>query len=174
MAYSLSKPIVIVPYDPQWSILYAQEAARILAVTGGIVLAIEHIGSTAVPGLAAKPIIDMLAAVPELTAVDGCMESLQQLGYVDERIQVSDRRLFCKGPYNEGTHHLHFVRSGSAAWQLPIHFRDFLRSHPQAIEQYAALKQELAAMHGADLDGYTDGKGRFIAAALHQAADRSH
>ena len=166
MAYFLNKPIVIVPYDPQWPLLYAQEAAHILAATGGIVLALAHIGSTAVPGLGAKPIIDMLAAVPDLDAVDSCTAALQHLGYIDARIQVSDRRLFCKGPYNEGTHHLHFVQPGSAAWQLPLQFRDFLRSHPPAMQHYAALKQELAATYGADLNGYTDGKGPFIAAAL--------
>src|SRR5688572_23364124 len=121
MPYYLEHPIQIADYDPQWPHLYAQEKQRLQAALGSVLLAIEHIGSTAVPGLAAKPIIDILAGVTRLEDISEYVPALQCLGYEDARINpVFQRLLFCKGPYNEGSHHLHFVIYGSDPWLLPL------------------------------------------------------
>jgi len=167
MPYYLKHPIHIAPYDPQWPPLYEQEKQRLQAALGSVLLAIEHIGSTAVPGLEAKPIIDMLAGVSHLEDLSEYVPALQRLGYEDARINpVFQRRLFCIGGYNEGSHHLHVVVYGSDPWLLPLRFRDYLRTHTDARTQYGELKQQLARRHERDLDGYSEGKGPFIEAIL--------
>lgn len=179
MTYRLSKPISIHPYDPQWPIQFEREKARILTALGPLLLEIEHFGSTSVPGLAAKPIIDMLAAVSHLEDVSVCAEPLRRLGYEDAAVQlgrwtVPDRRLFCRGAYNEGSHHLQLVEMGSAPWVGNLRVRDYLRAHPKAVERYARLKQGLATTHGTDIDGYTEGKTALLMAAANGESQDSH
>jgi GrpB-like predicted nucleotidyltransferase (UPF0157 family) len=166
MPYHLSQPIRLAEYDPRWPALFQEERKLLLGVLDSRVVAIEHFGSTSVPGLAAKPILDILAGVSDLEAVSECEEALQATGYADARIQVPGRQLFCRGPYNEGTHHLHFVEHGSEAWEQPLRFRDALRAHPGKVQEYELLKRQLAALHGTDLDGYSDGKGLFVQSVL--------
>lgn len=171
MPYHVSHPILVVPYDPRWPALFEEERVRLLAALAPSVLEIEHFGSTSVPGMAAKPILDMLAAVRSLEDVDPLTDALAELGYQDASVwlggwSVPDRRLFCLGPYNEGTHHLHFVVLGSEPWTGNRRFRDRLRSDPEAAAGYARLKQGLAEAHGTDVDGYTDGKTEFVFSAL--------
>jgi GrpB-like predicted nucleotidyltransferase (UPF0157 family) len=170
MTYHLSKPISVEPYDPQWPTQFEQEKRRVLTVLGPLLLRIEHFGSTSVPGLAAKPIIDMLGAVRHLEDVSAFVEPLRGLGYEDAAIQlgywtVPDRRLFCVGSYNEGSHHLHLVELNSTPWVGNLRVRDFLRTHPEVAEQYARLKENLAVAHGTDIDSYTEGKTALLLAA---------
>lgn len=170
MSYSLSNPIVIVDYDPQWAGLYEDERRRLLAVFGLAARSIEHIGSTSVPGLAAKPIIDISLALRDRSEVTQYSAGLLALGYQELPIlPVFQRRLFSKGPYNEGTHHLHVTDYGSDTWLQPIVFRDYLRVHPDVAQAYAVVKRIAAAHHQKDLDGYHDEKAPFVAHVMEQA-----
>ena len=172
MPYHLSQPIRLEEYNPCWPAHFEEERQLLLGTLGSKVVAIEHFGSTSVPGLAAKPILDILAGVSDLEAVSECEEALQAIGYTDVRIQVPGRRLFCRGPYNEGTHHLHFVEHGSEAWEQPLRFRDALRADTSKVQEYKLLKRQLAALHGTDLDGYSDGKGLFVQSVLSEHPNR--
>ncbi|NNC73846.1 MAG: GrpB family protein [Sphingomonadaceae bacterium] len=163
--------IEIVDPDPAWPDAYAAERRRIEAALDGTKwLAIEHYGSTAVPGLPAKPIIDILMAVPSLDAAREAFPGrLAQLDYVfwSDNPKL-DRLYFVKGmpPYGaKRTHHLHVCERPSAMWSQ-LGFRDYLRDHPDEAARYALLKRELAARHADDRDAYTDGKGDFIGAVM--------
>jgi GrpB-like predicted nucleotidyltransferase (UPF0157 family) len=167
--YYLAKDIVVVDYDLSWPRSFEEEKERIFRDLAPLLVSIEHIGSTSVPGLAAKPIVDMLAAVRSVEDVARCGDPLGALGYLDARIQVPGRWLFCQGgPYNEGTHHLHLVLVGSSNWTLPLDFRNRLRAWPDLAREYAELKRALAALHGRDIDGYSDGKSAFIQRVIDQ------
>ena len=161
--------IEIVPSDPRWPEAFATEAARIraaLAAHGE--LAIEHIGSTAVAGLDAKPVIDMILIEADMARWPRWVAPLQALGYV---LWVDnprrDRLFFVKGmpPFGTGrTHHLH-VRTPADSQRERL-FRNWLRAHPEDATRYAALKRELAALHADDREAYTEGKTAFIEALL--------
>ncbi len=163
MAEYLSQPIVIVDYDPQWPVLYAGEQQRLLDVLGALVLRIEHIGSTAVPGLAAKPIIDISVAVRDRAEVTPYIGALAELGYQEVLHRAGlERRRFSKGPYNEGTHQVHVTDYGTDTWAEPILFRDYLRAHPAVARAYADVKRAAAAQHQRDITRYRDEKTSFI------------
>ena len=158
-------PVEIVDYDPQWPVLYEEEKSRILNVIGRRIVAIEHIGSTAVPGLAAKPIIDIIVAVRHLIDAGECIEPLQSIGYeyVPEfEVEIPERRFFRKGPPEARTHHIHMIELTSEFWERHLLFRDYLRSHPDVAQQYYQLKKELAARYGSDREAYAGAKTPFI------------
>lgn len=162
-------------YDPKWPILYEEEKGRILAVIGRKVVAIEHIGSTAVPGLGAKPIIDIMVAVSQLADADQCIQPLQIIGYEyvpEYEASIPERRYFRKGPSGARTHHIHMVELSSDFWERHLLFRDFLRAHPEVAKKYYELKKELAAKYGPDHDAYTDAKVSFIESVLDKARTR--
>jgi GrpB-like predicted nucleotidyltransferase (UPF0157 family) len=163
----LSNPIAVVDYDRGWPDEFARERQRILERLGAYIVELEHYGSTAIPGLAAKPIIDMLAGVQDVDAAPVAARSLLDIGYTDFGVQVPGRRLFTRGGRaNEATHHLHFVVYRSPAWYEPLQFRDSLRRDPILAQQYAHLKRELAARHGRDVREYSKGKSEFVASVL--------
>jgi GrpB-like predicted nucleotidyltransferase (UPF0157 family) len=164
--------VVIVEYDPRWPALYEAERDRILATVGDFVIAIEHIGSTAVPGLGAKPIIDIMPAVRSLADAEKCVEPLAGIGYeyVPEYNElIPERRYFHKGPDDARTAHLHMVEQTSEFWQRHVLFRDWLRTHPEDAQEYYRLKKELAARFGRDREGFTDAKGPFIESIVARA-----
>jgi GrpB-like predicted nucleotidyltransferase (UPF0157 family) len=168
----IKPPVVIVPYDSRWSALYEEEAELILRAVGDLVVAIEHIGSTAVPGLGSKPILDIMAGVRRLEDAERCVEPLRGIGdeYVPEYNDIiPERRYFHKGPPHGRTHHLHMVERDSGFWETHLLFRDFLRAHPEEAEEYYLLKMELAARFGRDRDGYTDAKTPFIESRVAKA-----
>lgn len=157
--------IVVADYDANWPRLFELERHRILTVVGDVVVAIEHVGSTAVPGLAAKPIIDILAGVPRLADADDCIEPLTLLGYeyVPEfESAIPDRRFFRRGSGETATHHVHVVEFDGNFWNQHVGFRDHLRTHPDDAARYAVLKKNLAARLGHDREAYTDAKASFI------------
>lgn len=168
----MKAPVVVVDYDPQWPILYEEEKDRIFGVIGHLVIAIEHIGSTAVRGLGAKPIIDIMVAVRRLKDAEECTEPLQSIGYqyVPEYNDIiPERRYFHKGPTGARTYHLHMVELTSDFWETHLLFRDFLRGHPEEAKEYYLLKKELAEKFGSDREGYTDAKTSFIESAVTKA-----
>ncbi|MDO9121073.1 MAG: GrpB family protein [Anaerolineaceae bacterium] len=158
-------PIVIESYCSEWPEQFTQEAKLIQCVIGNYITVIEHIGSTAVPGLAAKPIIDMLIGVKSLADSPHFIAPLQQLGYVyvpEHEAELPERRYLYKQKDDEDTFHLHMVEPESEFFRRHIAFRDYLRSHPEAVAAYASLKLKLAREFGSDRSGYTDAKTEFI------------
>lgn len=155
------------PYTELWAAEFDRERERLDTHLGARLLAIEHIGSTSIPGLAAKPLIDMQAAVKSLDQVDDILVVLKTMGYavMPERV-YPDRVFLPKGPEQRRTHHLNLVRFHSDQWHDPLSFRDRLRSDPPLRNQYAALKNRLAVQHQDDREAYTDGKAEFIAGVL--------
>ncbi len=141
----------LVNYDPQWPIEFEREKTRILAAIGQKVIAVEHYGSTAVPGLEAKPIIDILVAVHTLDDAKECIEPLRQVGYeyrpINEEL-IPGTRYFRKGPSGANTHHIRMVEVNSDKWQDYLFFRDYLRNHPDEAERYSQLKRELHSKFG--------------------------
>lgn len=163
----LDEPIRIVPYDPSWPEGFAAEAAALEAAIGGFATGgIHHVGSTAVPGLDAKPIIDVLAGIESLEASRACFEPLARLGYLYAPYRAEEMHWFCKPHPSRRTHHLHLVPSGSKRFQDELSFRDRLRDNPELASEYAALKHDLAARFADDRDAYTDAKADFIRRAL--------
>jgi len=158
-------PIVIVDYDPRWPRFFDEEKTNILRVIGPMVLRIEHIGSTAVPGLAAKPIIDIMAGVKHLSDATWCIQPLKTLGYEyvpEYEKHIPDRRYFRKGnrPGLEqgSTHHLHMVEAKGEFWERHLLFRDYLREHSEEAGRYADLKKTLASRFSSDRESYTSAK----------------
>lgn len=162
--------VEIVPYDPAWPGLFATEVKQLRGVLDPeLVLGIEHFGSTAVPGLAAKPIIDILIAVRSLAQAKAAMvEPLRALGYVYwAENPKTDRMFFVKGmpPYGERrTHHVHVTEPGGEMWRRRLAFRDYLRADPVEAYRYETLKRELAARYPDDRERYTDAKTEFLEA----------
>jgi len=161
------EPIRVVSYDPDWPARFERERAAIEGVigawaTGGI----HHVGSTAVAGLDAKPVIDILVGVESLEAVRPCFEPLAGLEYLYAPYLEAEMHWFCKPAPERRTHHLHLVPTGSRRYRDELAFRDLLRADPGLAKQYAALKHELARRHPRDREAYTEAKAEFIAAAL--------
>jgi len=158
----------IVPYDPAWPALFVAEARRLReALDLDLVLGIEHFGSTAVPGLAAKPIIDILIAVGLLArAKAATIEPIIALGYVYwAENPKRDRMFFVKGmpPYGERrTHHIHITEPGGEMWLRRLKFRDYLRTNVDEARRYEALKYELAERYPDDREAYTDAKTEYV------------
>ena len=163
--------IEIVPYDPLWPFLFEEEATRLRAVLDpSLVIGLEHFGSTAVPGLAAKPIIDILIAVRSIAdAQESAIEPLERLGYLywDENPKT-DRMYFVKGmpPHGERrTHHVHMTETSGEMWQR-LAFRDYLRTHPDEAANYERLKRALAVQHREDREAYTEAKKDYVEAVM--------
>lgn len=170
-----SQPIVIADYDPHWPRHFEAERDLIVRACGPeAFVAIEHIGSTAVPGLAAKPIIDIMAGVRALNLVTGLIGSLGSIGYQyvpEYEVDMPERRYFRKDVGGRRAFHLHVVEHGGEFWERHLLFRDFLRTHPDAARAYERLKRALAAEYSARSDraGYTEAKTDFIRAIEEQA-----
>ena len=157
-------PVVIVDYNPQWPAFYGSETKLIRRVLGGRILATEHIGSTAVPDLGGKNIVDMMAGVSSLEEAKRCLAPLESIGYTEVIPQVDNADwYYCLEKSQQALgYHLHLVRFGSGYWKKHVIFRDFLRKNPEVAQEYYALKKELAAKYGTDRLGYTEAKTAFI------------
>ena len=172
----MPQPVIIVEYNPQWPAMYEEEKSRVLGVIGHKIVAIEHIGSTAVPGLGAKPIIDIMVAVHRLADAEKCIGPLQGIGYeyVPEfEVELPGRRFFRRGHQGAGTHHLHMVELTSDFWERNLLFRDFLRNHSTVAQEYYLLKMGWAAKYGSDrekYEAYTEAKTPFIESVVARAS----
>lgn len=160
-------PIRVVEYDPEWPRLFAEEAALLRDVLGGDV-AVEHIGSTAVPGLPAKPVIDVMAGVRGWDDFGVMAQSLVEAGYrytPEAEMDDPSRRVFRKGPADPRllrTHHLHVTEVDGFYWRRMLAFRDRLRLHPDEAEGYVSLKRDLATRFENESRRYTAGKRDFV------------
>jgi len=158
---------MIVDYDPLWPLAFEAERRRIAAALGDLAVRIEHNGSTAVPGLAAKPIIDIQVSVPSLQPLAPFVDTLGSLGYVHvPHADDSFCAFFHRPAAWPHTHHVHLVRAGGSEEQRTLAFRDYLREHADAAREYERLKRQLAAAtDGTDSNSreqYARGKTEFI------------
>lgn len=165
----MKRVIEVVPHDPRWSEQFEQEADELIAIFGEEIVAIHHIGSTSIPGIVAKPIIDVLVEVRDIERIDAFNEAMTARGYIPKgAFGIAGRRFFIKGSETERTHHIHVFERAHAGSPQPstferhIAFRDYLRAHPNEAQAYSRLKAELARRFPHDIDGYTAGKDDFI------------
>jgi GrpB-like predicted nucleotidyltransferase (UPF0157 family) len=158
------KKVEVVPHDPRWRDSFEAEAKDIAAALGENLVAIHHIGSTAVTGIHAKPVVDLLVEVRDIAGLDGQSPAMESLGYeVMGEYGIPGRRYFRKSN-REGTrtHHVHAFETGSGEVQRHLAFRDYMIAHPADAQRYSELKRKLAAEHPRNIDGYMDGKDGFI------------
>jgi GrpB-like predicted nucleotidyltransferase (UPF0157 family)/GNAT superfamily N-acetyltransferase len=159
----MQRVVEVVPYDPQWPARFAEESAAVHAALGDTVIRIEHIGSTSVPGLAAKPIIDMLPLVRSVAELGGRIPAMAAIGYLPRgEFGLPGRCYFVKGTAYARRVHCHAYAIDHPEVERHLAFRDYLRAHPVARDAYAALKIEMAQRHPADIVAYMDGKDALI------------
>lgn len=155
--------VIVTNYNGNWNRMFEDEAKKIKAIFGDELNDIHHIGSTSVPGLQAKPIIDMMPVVKDITRIDSFNEQMKELGYeCMGEFGMEGRRYFRKGG-DHRTHHVHaFQMDNIEDIQRHLAVRDFLRTHPEVASQYGSLKERLARQYPDDIEAYMDGKDSFV------------
>jgi GrpB-like predicted nucleotidyltransferase (UPF0157 family) len=158
------KNVVVVPHNPRWRNSFEAEAKGIAAALGERLVAVHHIGSTAIPGIHAKPIVDVLVEVRDLGELDARTPAMESLGYeAMGEYGIPGRRYFRKSNQaGTRTHHVHAFEAGSGEAVRHLAFRDYMIAHPADAQAYSELKRKLAAEHPRNIDGYMDGKDGFI------------
>lgn len=161
--------VKIVPADPAWAEKFERGAATIRAVLGAMVLGVEHIGSTSVSGLAAKPVVDMLVGLPTMEDVLAAPAKLVPHGWefppaINDALD--DRRFGKLAPGGERTHHVHIVVFDADEWRRLVAFRNALRASPDLARRYEELKRDLAAQYANEREKYTAAKTDFVASVL--------
>ncbi len=158
------------PYQEEWAKLFEEEKKRLEEVIGENVLDIQHIGSTAVPSLKAKPILDIGVAVENFEKAFALVAPTESLGYTYRGENgIPRRHYFVKGPPDKRTHHIHMFEEVNEAWAKHLLFRDYLRTHPETAAAYGTLKEDLAKRYPRDREAYTDDKHEFIQEVLNEA-----
>ena len=155
--------IVVTAYNPEWPNMFEMEAEKIRQILGPNCVSIFHIGSTSVPGLAAKPVIDIMPVVHSLERVDAAAEEFEKIGYEYlGEFGIPGRRYLRKGG-DERTHQIHiFQETDQKNIRRHLAVRDYLRDHEESRRAYAKLKRELARKYPYDIEGYCDGKEEFV------------
>ena len=169
---AIREEVALVPYDSLWPDAFTTERERLTSLFPSQLLDVQHFGSTAVPGMPAKPIIDLLAGVESMAVADLLVEPLLNSNYATStefNASLTDRRWFMRWANGRRTHHLHVVVLGGVEWRRRLHFRDVLRSNTELAHRYALLKKELAVHHGADREAYTRAKSEFVLSATADA-----
>ena len=162
--------IQVVTYNPNWPLQFEKERAILSeALKPYIIGGIEHVGSTAISGLVAKPVIDIMVGVEKLETSKGAIPILEQLGYCYFPYRPHQMHWFCKPNPQFRTHHLYLVPYESQVWLERIGFRDYLRRHSKATIEYAELKKKLARLYRFDREGYTEAKVHFVRRIIEQA-----
>jgi GrpB-like predicted nucleotidyltransferase (UPF0157 family) len=152
-----------VDYSPEWPEEFAREAARLTALLGDELIAVHHIGSTAVPGLAAKPIIDLLPVARDIARIDLYTEQMQTASYKPwGEYGLVGRRFFTKDRGEYRTHNIHIFGEGNPAIARHLALCAYLRAHPVVADEYAALKRAIYARHPADIAAYNNAKHDFV------------
>jgi GrpB-like predicted nucleotidyltransferase (UPF0157 family) len=166
----MPEPVVIVDYDPRWPDLFAELRAPVAAALGDLAVAVEHVGSTAVPGLSAKPIIDIDVVVPSVTDIPEAIARLARLGYVHRGdLGIASREAFIS-PAGTPKHHLYLCSSDSEELRRHRLFRNYLLAHPDDARAYGALKKAAAVRFTDDRAAYNDAKTEFVKAILQGAS----
>jgi len=167
------RPIVVVDYDPAWPAVFEQLRARTWPAVSDFATGIEHVGSTAVPGLAAKPIIDMCVVVASEADVARAIERLAPLGYRHlGNLDVEGREAFARPP-DLPEHNMYVCLTGGLGLENQLAVRDYLRAHPEAAREYGELKRRLAKEFPDDIESYVFGKTDLVMSILRQAGLRA-
>ena len=167
-------PVEVVPYCENWPALFAAEAALLQsALKPWLVAEIEHVGSTAVAGLHAKPIIDIMAPVQDLVSSMRAIEAALSVGYCYYPYKPDQMHWFCKPTPAARTHHLHLIPWQSRLWHERLAFRDALRMSPALAQKYGNLKLSLVAQYPLDREAYTEAKAPFVASVLSSCLARA-
>ncbi len=156
--------VVVVPYDPDWPSLFENEAVVLAAALGRNAIAIHHIGSTSIPGMSAKPIIDIMVEAEQLSAIDARNAEMAHSGYeAMGEFGIAGRRYFRKQDQTGSrSHHVHIFQRGSEDADRHLSLRDYLRTNPHDVRRYSDLKLALAQAHPNDIEGYMDGKDALV------------
>jgi GrpB-like predicted nucleotidyltransferase (UPF0157 family) len=181
MSQAVSDIIYLADYDPRWPQMFEDERARIVSAIGEWAADVQHVGSTSIPGIAAKPIIDIAVHLRSLIDALYCITPLTELGYeclgefgIPGRIYF--RKLTASplpGQSHDGvgrTHQIHMYETGHEQYEKQIVFRDYLRAHAAAAREYEALKRDLAVRHAGDIEAYANAKSDFVQSILRSAA----
>ena len=161
--------VELAEHSPLWEQAFIEERAWLMSALESVPCEIEHIGSTAVPGLEAKPILDIAVGIKGSYPVQDCIPVLEEAGYTYRGDDGEVGHMFAKGTEDNRTHYLHLVRLGDSNWDRWLTFRDYLRQNEAARRTYGREKTRLATMHETDRDAYTARKGRVIGALLARA-----
>ena len=160
--------VKLIPYTIEWKRLFEKEKAQLQSVIGQYVLDIQHVGSTSIPGMAAKPILDIGIAVRDFEEARICIPPIEQLGYEFKgEFGIPRRHYFVKGAPR--THHIHMNEMNSIHWENQVLFRDYLIQTPELAKEYVILKANLAQRFPDNREAYLDGKASFIEAVLKMA-----
>jgi GrpB-like predicted nucleotidyltransferase (UPF0157 family) len=162
---AIREQVRIFSYDPKWPEKYEVERGRLVALFPEAFLAIEHVGSTAVPGMAAKPIVDMIGGVGSMEEADALLPALCQNGYstsAEFNATLTDQRWLMRHANGHRTHHLHLIIHEAIEWRRKITFRNALRANPDVARRYQELKANLAKAMGSDREAYTSAKAEFV------------
>ncbi len=173
LARALDEHVVLAPHDPRWAAAFAAERDRLLAGVAGRILEIRHFGSTAVQGLSAKPVIDLIAGVASIAQADELIPALCELGYhhpAQRSAGLADRRWLFRHRDGHRTHQLHLVEHDGPAWRDRVRFCELLKADPGLRGRYDRLKRELAARFAEDRDAYNAHKQAFVLSAVNQAS----
>ena len=152
----------VASYNPNWKNMYKEESEKIKNILNDIIIDIHHIGSTAIPGIKAKPVIDILVEVKDIEEVDKYNHKMEELGYeAMGEYGIPKRRFFRKGENNR-THHIHIFQTGNEEIERHINFKEYLIAHPDKAREYSKLKEELVNKYTYDVENYTNSKSDFI------------
>ena len=164
--------VKLVPYNPKWPFIYKEEADILNTILTKYIAGIEHIGSTSIPGIVAKPIIDIALAIQDIGKVDEVITIMKSHNYIyrgEILLGIPDRYLFVKGTENFRTHHIHLMPITHYQWETHQLFRDYLISHQEAAREYNQLKLGLQKQFPTDREKYLEGKAEFIQKIIHMA-----
>ena len=154
--------VEVVSYNPNWKEMYKEESEKIKNILNDIIIDIHHIGSTAIPGIKAKPVIDILVEVKDIEGVDQYNHKMKELGYeAMGEYGIPKRRFFRKGENNR-THHIHIFQVGNEEIERHINFKEYLIAYPRKAREYSKLKEKLANKYTYDVKNYTNSKSDFI------------
>jgi len=158
------------PYNSQWKEFYRKESELISSTISDYLVDIQHIGSTAIPGIIAKPIIDIAVAINSLENIEKIIGPLSEIGFIYRGEQgIPDRHMFVKGGEELRTHHMHVMHKSHYEWKKHILFRDYLMNHPKEVKKYSELKRRLEKQFKHDRESYTESKSEFIEGILEKA-----
>lgn len=158
----MPEPIIIAPYDPEWPRLFAALGAQLRAALGPVALRIDHIGSTSIPSMAAKPVIDVQVSVASFEPLEAFRLPLESLGFVHRADNPDLAKRYFREPPGGRRTHIHVRLAGSWSEQFALLFRDYLRVHDEDARWYGAIKTELAETYRDDRQGYTEAKTPYL------------
>jgi len=156
------RKVEVSSHKEEWLSMFQVESEKIKGIFGNLVLSVHHIGSTAIPNIKAKPVIDIMIEVVNICEVDKFNHQMEQLGYIAYGENgIPNRRFFSKGGDNR-THHVHIFEQGNSEITRHIAFRDYMIAHPEEAQKYSQLKQSLADKYPTNIEMYIEGKNDYI------------